>query len=109
MIYLIDNQLPVGLVGHLQGHGLDAVHVSQRDLDRATDNEIWEYAKVNSCVIVSKDDDFFHLSGSDTNGPPLVWVRLGNCRNPILFSAFDFVLPGLVQALNEGAKVVEIR
>lgn len=25
--YLIDNQLPVGLVGHLKGHGIDAVHV----------------------------------------------------------------------------------
>ncbi len=27
MIYLIDNQLPIGLVGHLQAHGLNVVHV----------------------------------------------------------------------------------
>lgn len=77
MIYLIDNQLPVGLARHLQGKGLDSVHVFECGLDRAKDSEIWDYAKTNGCVIVSKDEDFFHLSGSDPTGPPLVWVRLG--------------------------------
>lgn len=109
MIYLIDNQLPVGLVGHLKAHGLDAVHVSQCNLDRATDKEIWDYAKSHNCVIVSKDEDFFHLSGSDANGPPIVWVRLGNCRNLALFAAIDCILSDLLQAINEGAKVVEVR
>jgi predicted nuclease of predicted toxin-antitoxin system len=109
MTYLIDNQLPVGLARHLQGHGLDAVHVSERGLDRASDREIWDCAKTNGRVIVSKDEDFFHLSGSDTSGPPLVWVRLGNCRNPAIFAAFDSVLLQFLQAIEEGAKVVEIR
>lgn len=31
MIYLIDNQLPVGLASHLQDQGLEAFHVSQID------------------------------------------------------------------------------
>lgn len=109
MIFLIDNQLPLSLVDHLQSHELSAFHVFQRELARSTDKEIWEYAKANNCVIVSKDEDFFHLSGTDMNGPPLVWVRIGNCRNTTLFAAFDFVLPSLLQALNEGSKVIEIR
>ena len=108
MIYLIDNQLPVGLVGHLQAHDLNVVHVCDCELERATDQEIWNYAKTNSCVIVSKDEDFFHLSGSDLSGPPFVWVRLGNCRNSVLFSAFDRIRPHLLEVIKTGAKVVEI-
>jgi predicted nuclease of predicted toxin-antitoxin system len=109
MIYLVDNQLPVGLVEHLQAHGLDAVHVLDCGLECASDQEIWNYAKANSCVIVSKDEDFFHLSGNDTSGPPLVWIRLGNCRNLALFAAFDHILPQLLEIISTGSKVVEIR
>jgi len=101
MIYLIDNQLPVGLSDHLRKHGLDTLHVSQCGLEQGRDQEIWDYAKVNNCVIVSKDEDFVYLSGNDSSGPPFVWVRLGNCRNAVLFAAFD--------AISDGAKVVEIR
>ena len=109
MTYLIDNQLPVGLVRHLRSHGLQASHVADCGLDRASDQEIWDYAAANGYVIVSKDEDFFHLSGADTNGPPLVWVRLGNCRNTALFAAFDNILSQLLQAISAGTKVVEVR
>ncbi len=70
MIYLIDSQLPPGLVGHLQTHGLNATHVSQCGLERASDREIWNYAKSQDCLIVSKDEDFVHLSGSDPSVRP---------------------------------------
>lgn len=76
---------------------------------KSSDIEIWEYARAHDYVIVTKDEDFFHLSGCDKNGPPLVWVRLGNCRNSVLFSVFDTLLPSLLQTIKEGAKVVEIR
>lgn len=108
MIYLIDNQLPPGLVAHLKKHGLDAIHVGDCGLDQSTDLEIWEHAKVHDCIIVSKDEDFFHLSVLDENGPPFIWVRLGNCRNTALFAAFDNILPELVNSISSGAKVVEV-
>jgi len=109
MMYLIDNQLPVGLERHLQRHGLDALHVSSCKLERASDNEIWEYAKANNCVIVTKDDDFLHLSGKDIQGPPVIWVRLGNCRNPQVFEAFDRILPLILEAIESGTKVIELQ
>jgi predicted nuclease of predicted toxin-antitoxin system len=109
MTYLIDNQLPIALAQHLQSHGLNASHVADYGLDRACDREIWSYAKLNQCVIVSKDEDFFHFSGADSTGPPVVWVRMGNCRNVALFAAFDQVIPQLIQAIAAGVRVVEIR
>ncbi len=109
MIFLIDNQLPLGLVEHLKTHNVDAVHVSVCELGRATDIEIWNYARANNFVIVSKDEDFFHLSGGDASGPQLVWIRIGNCRNSALFAAFDAILPHLLEAIGTGEKVVEVR
>ena len=47
MIYLIDNQLPPGLVRHLQSHGLQSSHVADLGLDEATDRAIWDYAAAN--------------------------------------------------------------
>jgi len=67
MIFLIDNQLPVALAAHLRTHGLTSLHVSDCELERATDREIWEYAKSNGCAIVSKDEDFLYFSGADSN------------------------------------------
>jgi len=29
----------------------------------ATDGEIWRYASAHGMALISKDDDFFHLSG----------------------------------------------
>lgn len=109
MIYLIDNQLPVGLVAHLKKLGLEARHVSECGLDQATDHRIWNYAKEHACIIVSKDEDFFYLSGTDASGPSLVWVRLGNCRKDTLYAAFDRLMPQVVEAITAGARVVEVR
>jgi len=108
MIFLIDNQLPVGLARHLETHGLEAIHVSECGLEQASDQMIWDHAKAHNYVIVSKDEDFLYLSGQHTDGPIVVWVRLGNCRNHVLFAAFDKILPGLQEAIASGAKVIEI-
>lgn len=47
---------------------------------KATDDPIvWDYAKNNGFVIVSKDADMHDLSLVFGNPPKVVWVRLGNC------------------------------
>jgi predicted nuclease of predicted toxin-antitoxin system len=109
MIYLIDNQLPVGLSKYLQTHGLSASHVCECGLDQASDEQIWNYAKIHNCAIVSKDEDFLYLAANDPSGPTFVWVRLGNCRNQELFRAFESVLKDMQEVIAGGAKVVEIR
>lgn len=40
MNYLIDNQVPVAMVRHLRSHGLQAIHVADCGLNRASDREI---------------------------------------------------------------------
>ena len=109
MKFLIDNQLPFGLVAHLQARGLDSVHVANCGLASSADQMIWDYAKANNLTVITKDEDFVYLSGQDEASVAIVWVRLGNCRNNAIFGAFDSVLDQLVEALAAGSKIIELR
>ena len=40
---------------------------------------VWDYAKDNDLMIVSKDADMHDLSLVFGNPPKVVWLRLGNC------------------------------
>ena len=92
MKFLIDNQLPVSLAEFIRGKGFDCVHVIENKLDRALDLAIWEYEVKEGFVIVSKDEDFFHIAKTRPKAAQFIWVRLGNCRKadrlcPYLFTS----------------------
>lgn len=40
---------------------------------------VWDYAKDNNLIIVSKDADMHDLSLVLGNPPKVIWLRLGNC------------------------------
>jgi predicted nuclease of predicted toxin-antitoxin system len=40
---------------------------------------VWDYAKNNNLMIVSKDADMHDLSLVFGNPPKVIWLRLGNC------------------------------
>lgn len=40
---------------------------------------VWNYAKENDLMIVSKDADMHDLSLLFGNPPKVIWLRLGNC------------------------------
>ena len=40
---------------------------------------VWDYAKDNNLMIVSKDADMHDLSLVFRNPPKVIWLRLGNC------------------------------
>jgi predicted nuclease of predicted toxin-antitoxin system len=44
-----------------------------------TDEEVWEYARANRFIIVSKDSDFQQRSLLYGPPPKIVWLRIGNC------------------------------
>lgn len=48
-------------------------------LKAADDPVVWEYAKNNDLMIVSKDSDLHQRSFVFGYPPKVVWVRLGNC------------------------------
>ena len=56
----------------------DSQHVTALCLDTATDREIWDYARENGYVFVSKDSDFRQLAFLHGPPPKIVWLRVGN-------------------------------
>jgi len=49
------------------------------ELSRATDAEIWDYARGHGLTIVSKDSDFHQASFLKGSPPKVIWIRRGNC------------------------------
>ena len=41
---------------------------------------MWEYARANCFIIVSKDSDFQQRSLLYGHPPEIVWLRIGNCN-----------------------------
>ena len=62
----------------------DSAHVKTVGLDTATDTELWNYARVNDYLIVSKDADFGNRSVIHGFPPKVIWIRLGNCPTDIV-------------------------
>lgn len=78
-------------------------------LNEAKDTPVWDYAKTRGLIVVSKDEDFFHLAQRPNETGKLLWVRLGNCRNDVLLAAFQTELPNIDRAFAAGQRIVELR
>jgi len=65
-----------------------SLHIADCGLRGASDIEVWQYARDNGFVIVSKDSDFSQRSSLLGSPPKVVWLRIGNCTT----TRADFVL-----------------
>ncbi len=45
------------------------------------DLEIWQFAKTNGFIIVTKDSDFEEISILKGTPPKVIWIRTGNAQN----------------------------
>ena len=109
MRFIVDNQLPIVLAHWLTGVGVEADHVLNRGLERASDVQIWELSISEDRIVVSKDVDFFLLAHRPGDTGRLLWVRVGNCRTHALLARFAAAWPTVESAFASGQRVVELR
>jgi len=55
-------------------------HIKDFNLTQASDDTIWEFAKLNGYIIVSKDADFHQRSLLWGHPPKLIYLKMGNCK-----------------------------
>jgi len=79
MKLLFDENLSPRLATRLADLFPDSTHVREVGLRAANDPLVWEYARLNGFLIVSKDADMHDLSLLFGNPPKVIWLRLGNC------------------------------
>lgn len=71
-------------------------HVKTLALTNTDDGIIWEYAKANNFMVVSKDSDFHQRSLLYGHPPKFVYLRIGNSPTSkivgILRDDFDIII-----------------
>ena len=95
MKLLFDQNLSHRLVDSLSDIFPESIHVKDVKLERSTDSEVWDYAKENNYIIVSKDSDFHQRSFLHGPPPKVIWINKGNCSTKsiltILKTQFDII------------------
>jgi predicted nuclease of predicted toxin-antitoxin system len=75
---LFDENVSHRLVGILAREFPDSTHVRDVALRGAVDSQIWDHARANSLMIVSKDTDFRERSYVEGFPPKIIWLDVGN-------------------------------
>ena len=109
MRFLVDAQLPPALARWLGDQGCAATAVRDLGLRESDDGSIRNFAVAGGWVLITKDDDFVERSLDSAEGPPIVWLRMGNCTNRVLFAWLEPLLPEILKQLKAGQRIVEAR
>lgn len=108
MKFLIDANLPPRLCAWLKSRRHDADHLFDLNLLTATDTEIWQRAKAQNLVIVSKDVDFYDRALLFGTPPQVVHVAVGNCSNARLFEILADEWGEIERTLSSGSRLISI-
>lgn len=108
MKFLIDNALSPELAKLLLAATYDAVHVRERNLEKAKDEEIFEAAAAEGRIIVSADTDFGTiLTFRRQRLPSVIIFRHPSPRRPVMQARLLLEnLASFSEDLTQGAIVV---
>ena len=108
MRFLVDAQMPPRLARRLTELGHEAVHVAEIGLVSAPDRQIWDSVIERAAILVTKDQDFAIARAAASEGPTIIWVRLGNTNNETLIARFVKALDSISAAVERGDTVIEL-
>ncbi|MDR9363952.1 MAG: DUF5615 family PIN-like protein [Balneolaceae bacterium] len=100
MKLLFDQNLSYRLVQLLEDYFPNSEHVKLLGMEEATDSSIWEYAKENNFVIISKDSDFHQRSFLFGHPPKVIWIHKGNCSTNEIYDTILTYLEDIVRFIN---------
>ncbi|MEK7542396.1 MAG: DUF5615 family PIN-like protein [Patescibacteria group bacterium] len=78
MKLLLDQNISRKLVKELQEIFPGSNHVHLLGLQKASDKEVWDYARDKGFTIVTNDSDFNERSFVYGYPPKVIWLRIGN-------------------------------
>ena len=88
MKLLFDQNLSPRLVNRLCDLFPGSSHVRAVALDCAGDDQVWEYARQNGFLVVTKDEDFNNMNVMRGSPPKVIWLQLGNCTTTQVEAVF---------------------
>jgi len=109
MKLLLDQNVPVVLVGWLQARGEHPIHLKYTAMTRASDLDIARWARGQFDAVVTKDKDFQnHIPISLHDTLQLVHLRIGNAQDDMFISWFAPRWPAILASLQNGDQVIEV-
>ena len=105
----IDAQMSPAIAAWISNnYAVSAVAIRDLGLRDAKDKEIFQAARQEKAVVMTKDSDFVLLL--DKLGPPpqVIWVTCGNTSNARLKEVLANTFPKALDLLSSGEKLVEI-
>ena len=89
MKLLFDENLSSKLVSLLSEKFPKSSHIEFLKMQGTTDGNIWEYARTENYIIVSKDNDFRQRSFLFGFPPKVIWLSVGNGGTKIIKKIFQ--------------------
>jgi len=109
MIVWVDAQMSPAVAAWISSNfSLDAVAVRDLGLRDANDKEIFQAARLENAVVMTKDSDFVLLLERLGPPPQVIWVTCGNSSNARLKEILTNILPKTIELLESGERLVEI-
>lgn len=87
---------------------IEAVALRNIGLRDAEDPEIFEAAKTQEAIVMTKDSDFVDLVERLGSPPQIIWLTCGNTSNVRLREILSETLPRALELLAAGETLVEI-
>ncbi len=84
MKLLLDENISSKLVKYFIDDFPESSHIDYLKMQGTTDSNIWEYAKDEGYIIVSKDNDFRQRSFLFGSPPKVIWLSVGNGGTQII-------------------------
>ena len=88
--------------------GINAIALRDLGLRDAEDPEIFEKAKAQGVILMTKDSDFVDLVDRLGSPPQIIWLTCGNTSNAELRRIISLTLLDALAQLQAGEKLVEI-
>lgn len=88
--------------------GVTALALRDIGLRDAEDLEIFEAAKAQGVIFITKDSDFVDLIDRLGTPPQIIWLTCGNTSNARLREILSATLPEALELLQSGEALVEI-
>ena len=95
MKLLFDQNLSPRLIKKLANYFPESKHVQDVGLDKASDAEIWRFARENNFCIVSKDNDFSDHTEVFGFPPKVIWIHKENCSTAMIESILSHNAPAI--------------
>jgi predicted nuclease of predicted toxin-antitoxin system len=76
---LIDENLSEALIPALAELFPGSLHVRLLGAGGGSDSQIWNLAREQGCVLLTRDEDFLQMSVLKGAPPKIIYLRIGNC------------------------------